>query len=1353
MRFLIWVLISVAITGLYANNFAHNNIPDYIKHVDDKVNALSGKGFADAKLSDTNKSVLFYSPSGAKSDEVDLTAWFDEKVLKEGNLSIEDKQLILTLNDATKVTVDISEIVDLANQAVVKDIYFDNNDSLLHVVKSDENYTVELPNIHLDTVTWDKDTNILTHTLNNGDEKNVTILPNLNLLGDKPTKTISLVLGDGTEKNVTIDGWFDNFYADSGVINLDEKKLTITNVNTDLNFDVNISSLVDKLTDLSKAFNDVKLSDDNKTMIFTDGNGDEKSLDVSALEENTFVTSGNLSLDDSNLTITRNDGEDVLIDISAITDILNTPSIKSVDLNGSTLKVTDAKDTVVEFDLNELPINDATQTALDNKVDKVTGKGLSTNDLTDTLKELLERVKIEDVDGNATNNSIDFTFTDGTIKQINIDDITSNTLDKFVSSGITSIADKRIELTLNSGDKVYVDVSNMIDHINNHINDKHNPHEVAKSDVGLSNVDNTADSAKPISTATQNALDTKQDKVAGKGLSTNDLTDALRDAIELKKVKDVTLDKTDKEFDIFYTDGTQKSINVADLFKDDNLIGGTLSMTDKKIILDMLKSANIDIDLTNLFDKIDTKQDKVAGKGLSTNDLTDVLRDAIEAKKVKDIVGDDANNDLNITYSDGSYSLIDLDTLLDDKFVKSGTLSISDKKITLLVENGNSVEVDLSVLVDKLNNHIGNTDNPHSVTKTQVGLGNVDNTSDADKPISTAQQTALDLKVNKDGDKVLSENDFTDALKAKLNEKKVKDIVGDDANNELDITYSDGSTSSISLSGLLEDAYAKSGTFSMTNKKISIDVSDGASFDIDMSVLTDEMNDKVDKVTGKGLTTNDLTNALKDAIELKKVKDVVGDVANDKINVNYTDGSSTAINLDDNVIESGTFNLTAKTLTLKDSDNNNITIDFASLINKIDTHANDKNNPHEVDKSDIGLGNVDNTSDSAKPISTAQQTALNNKVDKASGKGLSTNDLTDTLKTRLNNDKVTDVLDTNGDGKKLTIKYLDASDKIITLSTSGGGDPVVSGYWDDANYELELKLASGAVKVTDMSDIKTKINAHSSSTSNPHNVTKAQVGLGNVDNTSDANKPVSTAQQTALNNKVDKISGKGLSTNDFTDTYKSKIDADRVIDLSKSGSNLVVDFRDGANKTITLDSGTTSIITQETDGRLKHQDGDGTTVYYDPRPKLLDQTDEVFTQVRTSPEVAANDVSIAQGSDSITVAGNDKGYSHIKVRIFVLDRLDDAQGHDHSNSKAMTFIDGAMVSKAEFDAEFSSTASGSSHTSPETITTSDVTWIFPCSSSGAFTLPWKQELHGGTKGMKYWSQEIRVYPVEFLHMR
>ena len=53
-------------------------------------------------------------------------------------------------------------------------------------------------------------------------------------------------------------------------------------------------------------------------------------------------------------------------------------------------------------------------------------------------------------------------------------------------------------------------------------------------------------------------------------------------------------------------------------------------------------------------------------------------------------------------------------------------------------------------------------------TKAEVGLDNVDNTSDLNKPISTATQTALDGKVDKDGDKVLSDNNYSDNDKDKL---------------------------------------------------------------------------------------------------------------------------------------------------------------------------------------------------------------------------------------------------------------------------------------------------------------------------------------------------------------------------------------------------------------------------------------------------------------------------------------------------------------------------------------------------------------------------------------------------------
>lgn len=68
---------------------------------------------------------------------------------------------------------------------------------------------------------------------------------------------------------------------------------------------------------------------------------------------------------------------------------------------------------------------------------------------------------------------------------------------------------------------------------------------------------------------------------------------------------------------------------------------------------------------------------------------------------------------------------------------------------------------------------------------------------------------------------------------------------------------------------------------------------------------------------------------------------------------------------------------------------------------------------------------------------------------------------------------------------------------------------------DDPNFATTMSAALGAQSAG--------LNAHVASISNPHAVTKAQVGLGNVDNTSDINKPVSTAQQAAIDSAVQAI--------------------------------------------------------------------------------------------------------------------------------------------------------------------------------------------------------------------------------------
>lgn len=76
--------------------------------------------------------------------------------------------------------------------------------------------------------------------------------------------------------------------------------------------------------------------------------------------------------------------------------------------------------------------------------------------------------------------------------------------------------------------------------------------------------------------------------------------------------------------------------------------------------------------------------------------------------------------------------------------------------------------------------------------------------------------------------------------------------------------------------------------------------------------------------------------------------------------------------------------------------------------------------------------------------------------------------------------------------------------------------------WSGSAYvEISPSLALGETSATAYRGDRGKTAYdHSQATGNPHGTTKADVGLSNVDNTSDANKPVSTAQQTALDAKA-----------------------------------------------------------------------------------------------------------------------------------------------------------------------------------------------------------------------------------------
>ena len=80
------------------------------------------------------------------------------------------------------------------------------------------------------------------------------------------------------------------------------------------------------------------------------------------------------------------------------------------------------------------------------------------------------------------------------------------------------------------------------------------------------------------------------------------------------------------------------------------------------------------------------------------------------------------------------------------------------------------------------------TGNPHNVTKTDVGLGNVDNTSDLNKPISTATQTALDTKTNVADVEEMIEDTFNDNT-VTGNSISFETVVGTEQAKSCEVTF------------------------------------------------------------------------------------------------------------------------------------------------------------------------------------------------------------------------------------------------------------------------------------------------------------------------------------------------------------------------------------------------------------------------------------------------------------------------------------------------------------------------------------------------------------------------------------
>ena len=371
----------------------------------------------------------------------------------------------------------------------------------------------------------------------------------------------------------------------------------------------------------------------------------------------------------------------------------------------------------------------------------------------------------------------------------------------------------------------------------------------------------------------------------------------------------------------------------------------------------------------------------------------------------------------------------------------------------------------------------GNMVNRADYNKTTIGLGQVDNVADIDKPVSVAQQAALDTKLyvadfNKeniglglvdnvaDADKPVSGPQQA-ALDLKVNSA---DIVGLIA----------GKTDDAEL-----EAFATSVNLAIGSK---LNVSDFTKENIGLGNADNTAD--VDKP---------ISYTQQAALDTKLN---VADFTKDNLgigNVNNTADIDKPISND--------------VLAALDLKANAHDVDDAIQATAIAIQGNIVAALGALDKTSVGLGEVDNTADINKPISIAQQTALDLKVNAA--------DLVGLIAGKTDDEELSALSSAVQVGLNSKVSISDFTKGNIGLgrvdNTSDAEKPVSVAQQAAIDAAVATKASTD-----DMVTVLTVLNAKLDAAS----FTKNNLGLGNVDNTSDMDKPVSTAQIAYINSVI-----------------------------------------------------------------------------------------------------------------------------------------------------------------------------------------------------------------------------------------
>ena len=325
----------------------------------------------------------------------------------------------------------------------------------------------------------------------------------------------------------------------------------------------------------------------------------------------------------------------------------------------------------------------------------------------------------------------------------------------------------------------------------------------------------------------------------------------------------------------------------------------------------------------------------------------------------------------------------------------------------------------------------------------------------------------------------------------------------------------------------------------------------------DDSNIINTLNNKVDKVDGKDLSSNDFTDDLKSKIATSYSKEELDSKFSTKANASSL--ANKVDKVDGKGLSSNDFTDDLKT-NYDSSYENTHSHSNKSTIDKL-SESNDgklQYNGVTIDGSGSTIS-VDSelSSSSENPVQNKViYQSLTNKVDKLSGKDLSTNDFTDDLK-----------------------------DKIETL------------YSKD---ELDSKFS-------------TKANASSLANKVDKVVGKDLISITEIDRLMGVTNYDDTDINNALSNKVDKLVGKDLSSNDFTDELKDKID---LIDVSSDGTKYL--SNDGTYKIVSSGSNVTVDAELSTTSENPVQNKSVTSSIYDIKDSVSDLSEFILFNGKAS---------------------------------------------------------------------------------------------------------------------------------------